>query len=82
MDKLDLNSFTKEQIEKAMECKTPEELIGLARKYDIEITKEQARSYLDELQDAELTPEALEKVAGGRPGPKCVNYESKFKEPY
>ena len=35
MDKLDLNSFTKEQIAKAMECKTPEELIELARKYDI-----------------------------------------------
>lgn len=35
MDKLDLNSFTKEQIAKAMECKIPEELIELARKYDI-----------------------------------------------
>ena len=65
MDKLDLNSFTKEQIAKAMECKIPEELIELARKYDIQITKEQAVAYLDELQDADLTPEALEKVAGG-----------------
>ena len=65
MKKLDLNSFTKEQIAKAKECKTPEELVELARKYDLEITKEQAKAYLDELQDAELTPEALEKVAGG-----------------
>ena len=65
MGKLDLTSFTKEQIAKASLCKTPEELIELARKYDIEITKEQARAYLDELQDVELTPEALEKIAGG-----------------
>ena len=45
MDKLDINSFTKEQIAKAKECKTPEELIELARKYDLEITKEQAKAY-------------------------------------
>jgi len=65
MDKLDLNSFTKEQIEKAMECKTPEELIALAKKGGIEITKEQAEAYLEELQNVELDHEALEKVAGG-----------------
>ena len=82
MEQLDLNSFTKEQIEKAMGCKTPEELIELAKKAGIEITKEQAEAYLDEIQDAKLDPRILENVAGGRPGPKCVNYESKFKEPY
>lgn len=65
MEKFDLNSFTKEQIAKAMECKTSEELIELARKYDLEITEEQAAAYQEELQDVELTPEALEKVAGG-----------------
>ena len=65
IEKLDINSFTKEQIARASLCKTTEELVELARKYDIEITKEQAKAYLDELQDAELTPEALEKIAGG-----------------
>ncbi len=29
------------------------------------LTEEQAKAYQEELQDAELTPEALEKVAGG-----------------
>jgi ribosomal protein L12E/L44/L45/RPP1/RPP2 len=66
MEKLDLNSFTKEQIEKAMECKTPEELIELAKKAGIEITKEQAEAYLEELQDVELDQETLDKVAGGK----------------
>ena len=65
MNKLDLNSLTKEQIEKAMACETPEELIELAKKAGIEITKEQAEAYLEELQDVELDPEALENVAGG-----------------
>ena len=35
MEKLDLNSLTKEQIAMAMECETPEELIALANIRDI-----------------------------------------------
>ena len=65
MDKLDLNSFTKEQIEKAMECKTPEELIELAKKAGVELTLEQAEAYLAELENVELDEKALDKVAGG-----------------
>ena len=65
MNKLDLNSLTKEQIAMAMECETPEELIELAKKAGIEITKEQAKAYLEELQDVELNQETLDKVAGG-----------------
>ena len=65
MDKLDINSFTKEQIARASLCKTPEELIELAKKAGIAITKEQAESYMAELQNIELDHEALEKVAGG-----------------
>jgi predicted peroxiredoxin len=66
MNKLDLNSLTKEQIEKAMKCKTPEELIAMAKTEGIEITLEQAEAYLDELQDVELNQETLDKVAGGK----------------
>ncbi|MBR5916233.1 MAG: hypothetical protein IKZ57_07290 [Spirochaetia bacterium] len=65
MEKLDINSFTKEQIEKARECKTPEELIELAKKAGVELTLEQAKAYFEELQDVELDQEALDKVAGG-----------------
>ena len=43
----------------------PEELIALAKAEGIEITKEQAEAYLEELKDIELDPEALDKVAGG-----------------
>jgi len=65
MDKLDLNSFTKEQIEKAMECETPEELIAMAKEAGVELTLEQAKAYLEELQDVELDNATLDKVAGG-----------------
>ena len=86
MNKLDLNSLTKEQIEKAMamECKTPEELMELAKKGGIEITKAEAEAYLDELQDFELDPETLKKVAGGNlicnseQGEPCTEQVSSF----
>lgn len=65
MDKLDLNSLTKEQIEKAMECETPEELIALAKEAGVELTLEQAKAYLEELENVELDEKALDKVAGG-----------------
>ena len=68
MDKLDKSLFTKENLAKAMECKTPEELIELAKKYNINITTEQAEAYLAELENVELDEKALDKVAGGRPG--------------
>ena len=65
MEKLDINSFTKEQIAMAAKCKTPDELIELAKKGNIELTKEQAEAYLAELENVELDEKALEKVAGG-----------------
>ena len=71
MEKFDLDSFTKEQIAKAMECKTPEELIVVAKKAGVEFTKEQAEAYLEELNNVKLDPEALEKIAGGT-GTPCV----------
>ena len=65
MEKLDLNSLTKEQIAMAMECETPEELIALAKKGGFEITKEQADAYIEELENFELDNAVLDKVAGG-----------------
>ena len=71
MNKLDLNSFTKEQIAMAAKYKTPEELIELAKKAGFELTTEQAQAYLDELENVELDEAALEKIAGGDSYLKC-----------
>ena len=59
------NELTKEQIQKAMACETAEELMALAKAEGIELTKEEAESYLAELEDFELDGDMLKRVAGG-----------------
>ena len=59
------NEITKEMILKAMQCKNAEELIALAKTGGIELTKEEAETYLAELSDFELDDEKLKKIAGG-----------------
>ena len=66
--KINVNEFTKEQIEKAMQCETAEELMALAKAEGIELTKDEAEAYMAELADVELDSETLAKVAGGRKG--------------
>ena len=59
------NELTKELIQKAMACKTAEELMAEAKAVGYELTKDEADAYLTELSDFELDSEALTKVAGG-----------------
>ena len=73
MSKLNVNDLTKEQLAMAMNCKTPEELVELAKNSGIEITMEEAKAYLDELANMELDDAALEKIAGGGPH-KCWTF--------
>ena len=61
-------------LEKAMKCQTADELIALAKSEGIEITKEEAEAYLDELADMELNAEELEAVAGGITHPHKKNF--------
>ena len=65
MANINLNELTKEQIAKAMNCETAEELMALAKAEGMEITKEEAEAYLAEMADVELDGEHLKKVAGG-----------------
>ena len=62
--------ITNEQIMKAVQCKTADELMALAKAEDVDITKEEAEAYLAELADVELDNNALGKVAGG----DCYHY--------
>ena len=65
MANINLNELTKEQIAKAMNCETAEELMALAKAEGKEITKEEAEAYLAELDDFELDNSMLKNVAGG-----------------
>ena len=62
---IDKTKITKEMLDRAAMCQTADELVAMAKTQGIEITKAEAEAYLDELEDFELTSEALENVAGG-----------------
>ena len=57
--------ITKEMIMQALKCKNADELIALAKTGGIELTKEEAESYMTELADFELDENQMQQVAGG-----------------
>ena len=59
------NELTKEQFEKAMQCKSADELMALAKAEGFAITKDEAEAYMTELSDFELDDIALKNIAGG-----------------
>ena len=63
--KINPNKLSKETIEKAMACKTAEELMKLAAEEGIDLTKDEAEAYLSEMEEVELTDAELKKAAGG-----------------
>ncbi len=65
--------LTKEQIMKAMQCKTADELMKLAKAEGFDITKDEAAAYMAELADVELDEAQLNKAAGGGCYPDCKN---------
>ena len=58
---IDRNEISKEMLEKALECKTADELIELAKTKDIELTKDEAEAYLEELADIEMDEKVLKR---------------------
>jgi predicted ribosomally synthesized peptide with nif11-like leader len=72
------NEITKEQIEKAMQCKTVDELIALAKAEGFDITKDEAEAYMAEMADVELDGKALKNVAGGKCYADCPDYECDY----
>ena len=65
MANINVNELTKEQIEKARNCKTAEELIAAAKTEGVELTQDEAEAYLAEMSDVELDDATLQKAAGG-----------------
>ena len=72
------NEITKEMIEKAMQCKTVDELIALAKTEGCEITNEEAEAYMAELADVELDGNELTKIAGGASYKDCSDYDCSY----
>ena len=59
------NELTQEMIMKAMQCKTSDELMLLAKAEGFAITKEEAEAFMAELADVELDTNTLKNIAGG-----------------
>ena len=59
------NEITKEMIAKALQSKSAEELIALAKSEGFELTKDEAEAYMAELADVELDGREMKNVAGG-----------------
>ena len=70
-NEIDPKPMTREMLAKAMACGTPEELVALARENGAELTMEQAKKLLAELEtlDGNFSDEDMAKVAGGGPSP-------------
>ena len=58
------NEITKEMIAKALQSKSAEELIALAKSEGFELTKDEAEAYMAELADVELDGREMKNVAG------------------
>ena len=63
---IDKKELTKEMLAKAMQCKSADELIALAKTGGYEMTKEEAEAYMTELSDFELESIELKNIAGGK----------------
>ncbi len=63
--------FTREQIQEAMNCKSVDELLALAKDKGIDMNREEAEKYFAQLNGKELNPEDIESVAGGCVGNIC-----------
>ena len=70
---IDKSKITDEMLAKAAMCQTADDLIALAKDNGIDITREEAESYLDELENVELDKETLDKVAGGDGTTRTIN---------
>ena len=68
-------NFTNEQISKARQAKSSEELLTLAKENGVELSAEQAKTYFTELhKESELSENELDTVAGGNKEPEKNDY--------
>ena len=64
--RINKNEITKEMIAKAIQCETAEDLIAYAKTEGVELTKDEAEAYLEELSECELEDGKLKHIAGGK----------------
>ncbi len=63
--KISGKEIPKELLAKAMTCEAPEELVKLAKEAGLELSGEQAKAFIAELDEIDLDSEQMRDVAGG-----------------
>ncbi len=73
--KINGKEISKELLAKAIACESPEELAKLAKDAGVELSVEQAKAFLSELDDIDLDSEQMRRVAGGDAWYECKKYQ-------
>ena len=66
MPRINGREITQEAIAEALRCDTVEALLEVAEKHGIDLTKEEAEVFLEEMDDIDLDHKVLSMVAGGK----------------
>ena len=61
-----MEKISKEMLATAMQCKTADELVELAKSKSYDITQEQAEAYLEQFSSYELTDKELDDISSGQ----------------
>ena len=66
MPRIKGTEITQQAIAEALRCDTVEALLEVAEKHDIDLTREEAEVFLEEMDDIDLDHKVLSMVAGGK----------------
>lgn len=62
----DEKQMNKELFIEASKCESPEQLIELCKKHNIEISAEEAEKFLEQVKEKQLSLDSIESVDGGQ----------------
>ena len=66
MPKIKGNEISQQAINEALRCDTVDALLEVAEKHGIDLTREEAEVFLEEMDDIDLDHKVLAMVAGGK----------------
>ena len=69
-----MERITKDMLAAAMQCKTADELVELAKSKGYDITQEQAETYLEQFSSYELSDSELDKISSGGNNLWCKHF--------
>ncbi len=72
--KINGKEIPRELLAKAIACESPEELAKLAKDAGVELSVEQAKAFLSELDEIDLDSDQMRQVAGGDSWYECMKF--------